>query len=527
MSALSDLKGCQSTIDSAWSFVAAPLLVASIDQALGVPAPDGSPAVISAQGAAYLKAGATCKQVAQRLNDVARNKLPAAWQGDAAENAGQAVSALSAEATAAGNVLTQAGQTLQTWADNLSTAQRDDSSGRDTLKSAKSRLGPLGGWLSSFLEIGDPAGFAAAVEEARSGIASMVNAASLAQNSGEATAGTLTYLADQARAERVAAGGLDPLDAVVLAGAQNAASDGGGNILSAAELTRASQLMNGMSAAQQREFEQLLAHAKSPQEAAYLMKALAAGNSLSAVEQFDALIHAHGNDVNWLSKHLAPDLAGGTATYDGQSFYSWPGMKPGYGYDTYSQGGIGDCVAASTVVGLANLDPVYMLKLTTGDQPDAPGSDSLASFESRLHAVYISNYQAGQHADGDSKVYPKLDSGLGPTGGNVLANNDLGTATGVHYNYVSLNGSGANQAALTQIQKSVDSGQPVPIDVVSANGKDAHQMVIIGSDGSNLEIYNPWGSTGWVSYQDFVNNHLGSLTGGDMPIATGLQLPAS
>ena len=251
MSALSDLQGCQSTIDSAWSIVAAPLLVATIDSALGVPAPDGSPAVISAQGAAYLKAGATCGQVAERLDDVARNKLPAAWRGDVAETASEAVGALAADATTAGNVLAQAGKALQAWADNLRTAQRDDGSGRDTLRSAKSRLGPLGGLFSSLIELENPAEFVAAVEEARIGISSMVNGAALAQNSGEATAGLLTYLAGQARAERAESNGLDPLDAVVLASEQNAASDGGGDILTADELARASQLMSGMSAVQQ------------------------------------------------------------------------------------------------------------------------------------------------------------------------------------------------------------------------------------------------------------------------------------
>lgn len=526
MSALSDLQGCRSAIDSAWSLVAAPLLAQTIDSALGVPAPDGSPAAISAQGGAYLKAGATCRQVAERLDDVARNKLPAAWRGDAAETASQAVSALSAEATTAGNVLAQAGKSLQVWADNLGTAQRDDSTGRDTLRSAKSRLGPLGGWLSSFVEFGDPADFVIAVEEARTGIASMVNAASLAQNQGEATAGLLTYLADQARAERAAADGLDPLDAVVLADEQNAASDGGGDILTAAELTRASELMNGMSAAQLREFEELLADAKSPEEAAYLMKALAAGNSLLAIEHFDALIQPYGNDLAWLSQHLAPDLAGGT--YDGAGFFHWPSLKPGYAYDTYSQGGVGDCAAASTVVALANLDPVFMLKLTTGDQPGVPGAGSVSSFVHRLQQAYISNYQVGQRADGDPGVYPKVDGGLGSTGENVLANSDLGTATGTPYHYLSLNGTSNNQAALSQVEKAVDSGQPVPIGV--ANDQGAHQMVIIGSNGGMLEIYNPWGYSMWVTNQQFLSNQLGALTASQppaMPTATGLELPSS
>jgi hypothetical protein len=210
------------------------------------------------------------------------------------------------------------------------------------------------------------------------------------------------------------------------------------------------------------------------------------------------------------------------------SFYHWPNLKPGYGYDTYSQGGVNDCVAASTVVALASLDPVFMLKLTTGDRPGAPGSDSLSAFENRLHQVYISSYQTGQRADGDPGVYPKVDGGLGSTGENVLANSDLGTATGTPYHYVSLSGTGDNQAALSQVQKAVDSGQPVPIDVT--NGNDSHQMVIIASNGGELEIYNPWGYSMWVTNQQFVSNQLGALTNSQppgMPTAFGIELPSS
>jgi uncharacterized protein YukE len=528
VTALSDLQGCQSTIDSGWSIVAAPLLVSAIDSALGVPAPDGSPAAISGQASAYQKASATCKQVADNLNDVARNKLPAAWRGDVAETASEAVSALSDEATTTSGVLSQAGEALQAWADNLTTAQRNDSSGRGSLQSAKGRLGPLGGWLSSFIELGDMEDFAIAVAEAQSGIASMVSAASLAQNSAEDTSATLNALAGRARASQVNASGLDPLDAVVLATEQNAASDGGGSVLTAAELARASQLLNGMSPAQQRQFEELLADAKSPAEAAYLMKALAAGNSLATIEQFDKLIHPYGNNLSWLSQHLAPDLAQGT--YDGQSVYYTPDkQKPGYVFvnPIYTQGGVNDCVAASTVVALANLDPVYMLKLTTGGHPGVPGSDSVTAFTHRLQTAYISNYQQGQRADGDPGVYPKVDGGLASSGENLLANSDLGTATGTSYHYVSLNGSGDNQAILPKVEQTVDSGQPVPIDVVSANGKSAHQMVIIGASGNELEIYNPWGSTHWVTTQQFVNNQLGSAApGGNMPIAFALEMPS-
>jgi hypothetical protein len=83
------------------------------------------------------------------------------------------------------------------------------------------------------------------------------------------------------------------------------------------------------------------------------------------------------------------------------------------------------------------------------------------------------------------------------------------------------------QNALPAIEQSVDAGKPVPIDVT--NGKEGHQMMIIGHDGDKLEVYNPWGYTSWVSESQFVNNQLGSLTttagDGSMKTASGLELP--
>jgi hypothetical protein len=524
VNSLSALRGCQSTIDSGWSLALAPVLAIAVDAALAVPAPDGSPETISAQASACSRAGASCRMVTDDLDDVARNKLPAAWRGAVAETAGEAVSALSAESATASAVLIRAGQALAAWAGNLQTAQRNDRSGRAQLESAQRRLGPLRGAFSGFVEFFDPTDFLIAVEEARAGIASMVDATSRAQSSGQTTAGILNDLADQARAERVDADGLDPVDAVVLAAGQNASSDGGGDILTEAQLTRASQLMNGMSPAQLAEFDALLAGAKSPEEAAYLMKALAAGNSLAAIAAFDKLIHPYGNDPAWLSQHLAPDLAGDS--YDNQDQVYW---APGQGwYDTLSQANVNDCAAASTVIAQANLDPVFMLKLTTGDQPGGAGSDSLQSFVNRLHQAYISQYQEGQRADGHTLVYPRLNGGLGSSAENVLANSDLGTATGTPYHLVRLNGSADNAAVLPQIEKAVDSGQPVPINVTDGKG-DNHQMVIVGASGDHLEIYNPWGYTEYVTVQQFVSNQLGAATNmqSAMPRAYQVELPSS
>jgi hypothetical protein len=55
-------------------------------------------------------------------------------------------------------------------------------------------------------------------------------------------------------------------------------------------------------------------------------------------------------------------------------------------------------------------------------------------------------------------------------------------------------------------------------------------MMIIGHNGNQLEVYNPWGLTQWISESQFVNNELGSLTqqaadGKPMPTADGVDLP--
>lgn len=541
MTTLSQLQSLQSVLDSQWFLDDRPALIDTIEASLAVAPPDGSPEAISAQANAYLQAGSTCQHAAGELSDVAQNKLPSAWRGDVADTATQAVTALTAEANAANQVLSQAGQALLSWAGDLQKARADDQSGRGVLRTALRNLEPTSS--AGFIY------FQTALGDARRGIASMVSAASLVQDSGDATATTLSQLAGQAMAERVDASGLDPLDAVVLANEMIASSDGGGNILTAAEMARASQLMNGMSAANLAKFEKLLADAKSPAEAAFLMKALAACNSLAAVQQFDALIHPYGSNLAWLSKHLAPDLTEGK--YNGQLWYQGP-SKPGGGgpnqtWSIYAQTNAGDCVAASTVAAMANLDPVFMLKLTTGNQPWVPGSDSVSAFVHRLQGSYISQYQAGQRADFMSgeptqplrdALYPQADKGLTPGGAgeNMLTNTDLGKATGLHYNYVSLNGTGDNQAVLPAIEKAVGAGQPVPIDVDKTSGlfnldhQDGHHLVIIGASSGQFTVYDSVSGATWgVPVQDFVNNQMTQAFQGVgvAPDVSGVELPST
>lgn len=72
----------------------------------------------------------------------------------------------------------------------------------------------------------------------------------------------------------------------------------------------------------------------------------------------------------------------------------------------------------------------------------------------------------------------------------MLADSDLGAATGTPYHLVPLNGSADNAAVLPQIEKAVDSGQPVPINVTDGKG-DNHQMVIVGRGPTRSSCRRP------------------------------------
>ncbi|GAA1952317.1 hypothetical protein [Kitasatospora viridis] len=519
MSKVTDLQGAQADIELSSVSVfgiggTSVQLANAIGNALSVAGPAGSPAAIRDRAHTYGTTAAAFGTASEDLHKVAAGRLPEAWTGSVAECAGEAIQGVAGELLNSRTVLGKAAGLLNTWADDLAEAQAGDALAVIALQAAqqqaRAQLGPA-----------DPATTKAAI----TAVGSRITAAQKAESCGTQTASMLNQLAAAARSELAGQGSLDPLSAVVLA---NLTGPGGqadsGYLLTPNELSRATQIMGTMNGTDQAAFQQLLAGAKSPDEAAYLYKALAAGHSVADVQQFDALIHGHGDDPTWLSQHLVPDLTSGTTldsanpsqvTYMGSAVDS-------KGDSIYNQGGVGDCVAASTVIAQAKLDPVLMLSLTTGNTPDVPGADSADNFQQRLQKTYISNYIQGQITDG-SMPYPFADGGIGPKGGAMLANQDLGTATGSTYEYVSLGNDADRQAALGRIEHSVDSGQPVPIDVFGS--KEGHQMAIIGRNGNLLEIYNPWGQTSWVTEDQFVHSQLGGVTGSDMNTAGGLELP--
>ncbi|MGF1431300.1 hypothetical protein [Kitasatospora sp. LaBMicrA B282] len=386
-------------------------LTAAIRQALAVPGPAGDPEVVRQRAHAY-------------------------------------------RATA-GATLQQAGRLLAGWAADLTRAQQTDAQGRAALEQALDTVQQGGAGAAS-----------QARPAALHGVNSRLAAAHRAAQRVIVTAHELNRLTAGSDAAPDTGAGPDPET-------DTDPADEAGAILTDRQLERAGCIFDLLDGADQAAFSALLADARSPQEAAHLWKALAAGHAIPDIQRFDAGIHPYGADPAWLAAHLLPA--------DGEQF------------GTGHQAG-GDCVAASTVLAQARLDPLLMYQLTTGGTPDRPGADSPDAFHRRLRQLC-----QGHHRQ------------LRPTGGTLLADQALGTATGNSYEYVGLHTGGERQAAVRRIENAVDQGLPVPIDV--NEGAVGRQLMIIGRNGSELEVYHPRGRTAWVTEDQFVNGRLGALTG--------------
>jgi hypothetical protein len=552
MSALSDLLAAQQAIES---LAADPgtdqlQLQRAVQAALAPPAPPGSPADVHAVAAAWASTAAQCGQASTDLGAVSTTSIPQVWQGQAADTAAQAVAALGTEIQETQQTLAAVGKVLGAWAEALTWAQAKDAAGVSALSSAAATLATI--------DITSEAPIKAALPDATSGVADRVAAAQHVQNSAPGTIAALKQYAEAVRASDLEDSGLDPITDVVLANAANpGATDGDavddGQILSPAVLSRADASLTALSAADQATFNSLLAGAKSPQEAAYLWKALAAGNSIAQLEQFESLIRPHGNDPVWLAQHLDLNLSAAAAAGPGERDYlmyegSAGGQYDPNGYDLYDQGTVNDCVSASTVIAAADVDPVLMLQLTTGayDKPGSnppPGLDTQAALQQRLQQVYVAEYNLGKANDNIGNRIEHFfgideNGGINTDGENYLANSYLAPRSGTSYSYKGLTSAAQRQAVLPQIEAAASEGTPVPFDVT--DGGSGHQMLIIGSENGNLLVYNPWGFTEWVSGSDFVNGKLQGLTGNayagaqyssddqnGLPNADGVELPSS
>ncbi|MBO1332126.1 peptidoglycan-binding protein [Streptomyces sp. VRA16 Mangrove soil] len=489
-----------------------------IDDALSVPRPGGDPGELESLAMLYRGQIDAVSGVHDQVDRVGRKSLSEVWVGDTSVLASDVVSAAARSVDQMREAFQGCASVLLTLSDAIGAAQRKDEQGRGQLLEQKKMLGGRDGFFDDLHENDEEEWDRKnAAHFGSYAVDLMHGAVSDAQEATRVAARDLNKWASEARAGKMQTSELTPADKLMLADTGVAGADAELNeILTASDLERASTRMDLLSLDDEMAMERMLATSDSPQERAYLMKALAAGHSVDEIQTFQNKIH--GKDPAWMSRHLTPVVTASDSMDDeGLAPDGSNNNKDEVSFDgqRWIQGGDGSegtCVASSTVTSRAMVDPVYALELTGG--PDGQQDDPEA-FKQRLVAE-----QHRLHTEGDGG---KNWGGMGPEGQERINDNEVGRATGSDYQRQDLNSAADRRAVLTDVENSVAQGHPVPVDV--SGDKGAHAMTIIAQEGDMLQVYNPWGETTWVSEDDFINGHMGKASDSDLPNAYSVYLP--
>ncbi|KOG36977.1 peptidoglycan-binding protein [Streptomyces resistomycificus] len=477
-------------------------LLDMIDEALGVPAPEGDPATLETLSKRYRDQLDEVSALYERVDRVGRRGLPDVWLGDTSVLAQDAVSAASKAVLEMAEAFQGGARALLVLADAVENAQKQDSDGRAKLNDAKQEVGggSRDGFFDDMWEDDE--------EEwdrmnarvwASQGVELMHKAAVAADDAARAAARDLNKWAAEARAGKMQTDELSAVDRLMLADTSNVGGDPELNeILSANDLERSGQAMERMSPAERARVEKLLAEAATPQEKAYLMKALAAGYSVDEVSDFGGKIH--GKDEEWLREHLAPVSTNSETGQEQQTF----------GDKLWDQDGA-TCVPSSTVTARAMVDPVYALELTGGPSGQ---EDDPEAFRERLTDEQLRMHEEGGGSN-EGWFWDRQPAGMDDDGQVEISNKELSPHTGDSYEAHDMNSDDDRRDVLTDIEKSVAEGKPVPINVEGEdeNGdRVGHGLMIVGQEGGMLQVYNPWGTTTWVSEDEFIRGDLSAAS---------------
>ncbi len=478
-------------------------LANKIEDALGFAEPKGDPGHIAGKARDYANASSYVSTVHGDVKAVARAGLPAVWVGEAGSKASDVTDAAAYSADQMAEKFAKAGRELQMLSTGIQDAKGSHSRGMDALHAARGYLGDNPAFASD-----DEAAKAKAA--AQEGVRMLRTAVERAEDAGERAARELDKLTSEARAGKLDSDHLSAADRITLADAAAHGGDRDANeILTANDLRRSGTRLDEMSESDRKAFDGMLDGAKSPEERAYLMKALASGYDLDHIQDFRDQIHPHGDDPAWLQQHLTPIAS----RPEDSKAYGNQDADVSFGPQRWEQEGP-TCVAMSTVTAHAATDPLYALELTTGGHPGDPEYDNPEAFEERMR-------------DEETRVYDVRDDkdqeGMTDDESEEIADDEIGEHTGSDYENRELDDSGDREDALPEIRDSVNAGRPVP---VSVRGEDSgHQMMIIGQEGDRLQIYNPWGFTTWVSEDDFINGNMAGASDDRLPTPTSVRLP--
>jgi hypothetical protein len=334
------------------------------------------------------------------------------------------------------------------------------------------------------------------------------------RNAAEDFATAMHEFQTQARTGRLSDSPLSAVDEVVIAGAGwTRTMVPHTPVLTPAMDQRAAEALSAMSDDDRERMTGLLASAASPEHRAYLLKTLAAGYPVEEVARFDQLIAGHGDDPDWLEEHLSALSMDVENPIPGKEYNAFESAG-------WEQGNHPTCVAASTVTARAEVDPLYALRLTTGGHPGDPEFDNPAAFANRLRDEQEQVYDGGrtwlQEHFGDGGMTSEQSA--------TVANEEIAARTGAEYSNVKLSDVAAREATVPAIERAVDEGYPVPF--FTHEKGETHQLMVIGHSGYQLQVYNPWGYTYWITQRDFVNGQVDGIDPEIPSTPSTVRLPA-
>jgi hypothetical protein len=465
----------------------------------------GEPESIHRLSQAYSDAARPLLDAQEALGEIRGLNVDGVWSGAAHNAAADAVTALYDDVARAYRNFREIADRLRVFGDRLAPALRGDEPGQADLRRAAAEAdqltaGPIPDPFSY-----DGEAMRAAHHLAMAGVDARLAAHTEARDNAREFAAAMYDVAGQARAGKLATVLLTPLDEVVLAEA-----GGQSPILTPAMDKRARDALNAMTVGDQDRMTALLAASLSPEQRAYLLRALAAGYSVDEVARFNGMIAAHGTDPVWLDQHLSPLSMDGPLT---------AGKLPNvFGGSVWDQGLHPTCVAASTVAARAEVDPLYALQLTAGGHPGDPAFDNSAAFVTRLRDEQNRVYDGGRHW-----YVNGWNSGMTDKESTQIADQEIASHTGASYHDVEIKSRESRATVLRSVEHAVDDGYPVP--VTTHEHGEGHQMMIIGHADGRVQIYNPWGYTYWASESDFVAGKLDGLDPDVPNTPTSVRLP--
>jgi hypothetical protein len=444
----------------------------------------GNVGQLMALASAFSRAARDTSPVGTGLQAMSGQKLPGVWQGDAELTASAAVSDTSDLVGQTAPAFGAAASAIDAYADTLSNLENRRRDLSQQLYSA-SHDGPDIDIFGFNMPL-DPMAWSGWLSSVRNLIFGSIDLYHDLQYAGDTLAGQFADV----RSKAVAGAGLKAgmtADTVLLLAT---ATINGTSLLGPGQLARLEKLMAAMSPADQARLAAVLRAAKSPLEQAYVLKALAAGHSLSQVITFAGEIR--GQSSSWLTNQLSLAGTAGVLSYNGTPLV---------------QSTQTECGSASIVAARVLTDPIFAYSLTTG-----PDGQSLTGSQ---FAARVAEVDAQTH-DATNKIWPQS---LGTSPFGVASGMNSGAADGAKYGvqWVDDTDSANAYPALQHAISSVDAGHPVPVLLAPtldgmAHGTSLHYVLITGHSSGQLSIYDPEGGTiSQIPDSDFLNGTMQAI----------------